>query len=387
MKLALLTNMPSYHQAQLGEHLTRLLGVDNFRLVFVEPTSDARIEMGWADEFSAQTIIRFWQGEKAREDARDWIEKADVVIQGRVPMSMVRYRIKSGKLTFAYQERFWKRPLTPLRFIMRLPRIWRRYWSVNKHNYHLLAAGAYVAPDIAKISCFKGRAWKFGYFIEPVLPSELYREPKHEAESGGVLRLLWCARFSTVKQAHHAIQIMRGLVTQGVDCHLTMVGDGEERAAIEASALEIRENVDFVGWRSSEEVGKLMQQSHVFLMTSGFGEGWALVINEAIARGCMAVANQLVGAAPWLIKNHETGLLYDQAKLGDVINSLAGLRHDQILKMGTNARALHDAQWSAAVAAERVVELSRALLANDGSAENLYISGPCSAAPALVAID
>lgn len=348
-----------------------LLGEENFRLVFSDPTSESRQEMGWQDPYQAPYILRMWESDEAKQQVAVWIDTADVVVQGRFPMNLVRGRINSGKLTFAYQERFWKRPFSWVRVILRLPRIWRRYWSVNRPNYHLLAAGAYVAPDLAVIKCFGQRAWKFGYFIDHV------DTPRTTSEKG--LTILWCARFSPVKRAADALAIFRGLKANHGNARLLMVGDGEERAETEKAAKDIGDSVQFLGWQSAERVEALMLQADVFLMTSGFGEGWALVINEAVRAGCMVVANQEVGAAPWLIEHQQTGLLYDQRKKETVVALLAAFSKTQIQQMGSTAQELHRSRWSSRIAAERLVQLSAALLAGEEASE-LFSDGPCSPA-------
>lgn len=376
MRLVLLTNMPSYHQVQLGVQFAKLLGAANFRLVFEKGTSDDRQEMGWSDDYQGDFILRMWESESNRQQAVEWIENADVVIQGRFPMRYVRARIGAGKLTFAYQERFWKRKFSYPKILLRLPRIVKRYWSVNRINYHLLAAGAYVAPDLAMLGCFRGRSWKYGYFITPT--ELIASEPDTSALQ--TIKILWCARFSAVKRPNDALSIVQGLIARGLDCHLTMVGDGEQKNHIEqqVAALELSNSVSFTGWQSAPEVAHHMQQADVLLMTSGFGEGWALVINEAMSHGCMVLANRAVGAAPWLIEPAKTGFTYGAEDLAAVLDEIAALPASRVRAMGRESQRRHHELWAAPVAAERLIRLADSLLAADGKAANLFDEGPCS---------
>ncbi len=371
MRLVLLTNMPSPHQADLAAELAHELGDANFRLVFADPTSEARQEMGWQDKFNAPYILRFWDA-KQRDEVLRWIDSADVVIQGRFPIKYLRQRIRNGGLTFAYQERFWKRSFNWLKVIARIPRIYDRYWSVMRPNYHLLAAGAYVAPDLSPLGCFKERAWKFGYFLAPSSPPTKTSSTK--------LQILWCARFSKVKRAGDAIRIARALKLSGLEFELTMVGDGELRTQVEEEAVDLQEMIRFTGWQTAQEVEAHMLNAHILLMTSGFGEGWAMVINEAQSRGCMVVANKEVGAAPWLIDDGVSGLLYAQDELDQLTRRLANLNLQKIELMGERAQRSIQT-WSADVAAQRLCELSRALLRGEHAhAKNLFDEGPCSSA-------
>lgn len=383
MKLLFITNMPSYHQMELAEHLSKLLGVDNFRVAFLSPTSVNREEMGWSDTFHAPFVLRVWESDIQAREFKQWIDSADVVVQGRSPIALVRKRIYARKLTFAYQERFWKREVSFLRFVGRLAKIIRNYWSVNLSNYHLLAAGAYVSGDLNKLGCFLGRSWKFGYFINPI--SNTQPAPRNNPSSQQI-ELLWCGRFYGVKQPKKAIDILLQLVEQGVDARLTMVGDGELRLDTEryAASKNVASRILFVGWQSKAAIELRMQQADVFLMTSQRGEGWALVVNEAIRNACVVVCDAAVGSAPWLIQHGKTGFIYTSDNLESVLTDVANLNKSALGRMGKLAQQRHDGQWSAAVAAQRLVALSKMLL-NDGisaeqSREDSYTEGPCTAA-------
>lgn len=375
MKLVMLTNMPSYHQMQLGQALALELGEDSFRLVFESPPSESRQEMGWSDSYSTNYLLRCWQDQPQRDQVAEWIEQADVVVVGRffAFKRQINTRIKAGKLTFSYQERFWKRPKTLLRIIARLPRIYKRYWSMQHKNHHLLAAGAYVAPDLNSLHCFRQRSWKFGYFIEP---STLI---KPDVDSHRV-ELLWCARFSPVKQPDIAISIVKRLKDSGVDCHLTMIGGGELRQQTEREVAELglQAVVSFSGWQDAQAVSDSMLRADIFLMTSAFGEGWGLVVNEAISSGCVVLANRAVGSVPWLIQDGETGFSYQsQSELQAVLEKVRCLDKAALRKMGLAARQNINQNWSTTAAAQNLVKLSDALLNQQPPEIN---SGPCSRA-------
>ena len=115
MKFAFLTNQPSYYQMHFARAMVKELGEQNFRIVFYKDTTADRKEMGWIDEYQERYIIRYAATNTEKQRAHKWIEQADVVIQGRFPVNLIKHRIRAGKLTFAAQERLWKRPPTFLR--------------------------------------------------------------------------------------------------------------------------------------------------------------------------------------------------------------------------------------------------------------------------------
>ncbi len=375
MKCVFLTNQASYHQMHFARAMVAELGVENFRIVFERGTSADRAEMGWKDDYTESYIIRFSDSEQAKTECHQWIADADVVIQGRFSIKHVRERILAGKLTFACQERLWKKPPSWYRRITRLPHLYKNYYSVDKPNYHLLAIGAYAAKDLNDLGVFKDRSWKYGYFIDcPPLPN------KPDSDS---LKLLWCARFSEVKQPHRALEILQGLKSGGLDVQLTMVGNGDLRHQIEArvQAMGLSEQVILTGWQNQEQVFGHMAVADLFLMTSHHGEGWGLVVNEALNHGCGVIANQQLGAARWLVQNGDNGFLYQDSEIKELTERLASMSTAQIKQLGVNGHRFMRETWSATEAATRTIALAEALLSSDhDSAAALYQTGACSPA-------
>lgn len=375
MKVVFLTNQASYHQMHYARAMVKRLGADNFRIVFQKPTSESRAEMGWKDEYTESYILRFWESDSVRQEVMQWIDQAEVVIQGRFPIKYVRERIKKGKLTFACQERLWKKKPSLKRKIARLPHLYKNYYSVNKSNYHFLAIGAYAAKDLNDMGIFKGRSWQFGYFID--VPEYQVRSSERQQ-----LELLWCARLSPVKQPAKALEIAQGLIEKGLQVHLTMIGDGDLRDQINAeiSRLGLQDNVTLTGWQTQEEVFQYMHKADLFLMTSHHGEGWGLVVNEAMSHGCGVIANKELGAAAWLVKDGETGYLYSDDDIAGLIRKIASTREEQLLAIGQQGQRRMESVWSASVAAERSIALFTSLLSEkNAEARLLFSEGPCSA--------
>ena len=376
MKICLLTNIPSEHQIHLAQAFVDLIGEDSFRLIFHRPLSESRATMGWEDNFEQNFIIRFWESTKQQDLTKKWIKESDVVIHGNFPIKYVRQRIRQKQLTFAYQERLWKKGFFRIRHIFRIPHLIKNYWSVNLPNYHFLAAGAYASSDIAKIGCFKNRKWKFGYFIEP--------QPVPDNKSANsTLEILWCGRLIQFKQPDVVIKFAKLLKQNNVQFRLRIIGDGPLRNSVE-SKIKNSDLEDFIfmeGWQNKDQIYQKMRRADVFLMTSNGAEGWGVVMNEAMSHGCCIISNDQIGAAPWLIIQAENGLLY---RAGDILASGSMILNLVNNKQGCQSLGLKGYQtitqiWSAANAAKRFISLSNAILtAKD--ANNLYQSGPCSPA-------
>ena len=77
-----------------------------------------------------------------------------------------------------------------------------------------------------------------------------YDGPAPEARA----HLLFVGRMAAVKGVPVLFEAMQGLVADHPDLRLTLVGDGPERAGLEMRARGLGTHVDFVGYRSQDEV-------------------------------------------------------------------------------------------------------------------------------------
>jgi len=242
------------------------------------------------------------------------------------------------------------------------------------HNYHFLAIGHYAAKDLNDLGFFRGRSWQYGYFID--LPAYQAR-PNRE-----YLELLWCARLSEVKQPSMALDIAQGLHGRGLKVRLTMVGDGVLRSTIENDIKRraMTEMVRLTGWQTQDEVRDHMGNADLFLMTSHHGEGWGLVVNEALSYGCGVVANQELGSAACLVEDGKSGILYSDENIELKLDGLANLGRESILSMGQAGYENMKQNWSSNVAAQRTIKLANCLLDSGPSkAKKLFHHGIASA--------
>lgn len=136
---------------------------------------------------------------------------------------------------------------------------------------------------------------KFGVAHERlvVIPNgvpDAYFVGRTKAQSGK-LRALSVGRFTVQKRVERLIDAFALIRTPAT---LTIVGDGEDRAALETRAKEKRSKVTFVGTKTPEEVAALMQEHDVFLISSD-REGMPLTVLEAMAAGLPIIGSDVIG--------------------------------------------------------------------------------------------
>jgi len=107
---------------------------------------------------------------------------------------------------------------------------------------------------------------------------------------------------------------------------LTIVGDGPERAGLEALAgsLGLAGRTHFTGLRDDVEV--TLQQAAIYVHPCLWEEAFGLTITEAMACGCAVVASRR-GGIPEIIETGTSGVLVEAGnvpELGQVLRELLG---------------------------------------------------------------
>jgi glycosyltransferase involved in cell wall biosynthesis len=102
--------------------------------------------------------------------------------------------------------------------------------------------------------------------------------------------------------------------------YLVIVGDGEERAALERQVAESRlEGVRFCGFRNQSELPRFFDLATVFVLPSRH-EPWGLIVNEVMNAGRAVIVSDEVGCQPDLIEDGVEGCVFpagDVAALTD----------------------------------------------------------------------
>ena len=154
------------------------------------------------------------------------------------------------------------------------------------------------------------------------------------------------ARLHELKDHSTAIQAIDKARRTIPNLRLLIVGEGEQRAAIEAEieARHLEEHVVLAGTRT--DIADLLAASDVFLMSS-ISEGIPLTIIEAMAAGLPVVATA-VGGIPEMIRNEQSGFLVPAEDFAGLAKALVRLEQDPLLRqaLADVGREAADAQFS-----------------------------------------
>ncbi len=163
-------------------------------------------------------------------------------------------------------------------------------------------------------------------------------DPSRYADAGASdpQKLLFVGRLAAVKGLPILFQALVNLP----DVALTVVGDGPDRASLQDQArdLGLSNRVDFVGYKSQDEVADYLKSHAIFVLPS-FAEGVPVVLMEAMAAQRAVVTTRIAGV-PELVEEGTSGLLVPPGDVRALSEALKQICNDpdQAEKMGQAGR-------------------------------------------------
>ena len=378
MKIAFVSNFYNHHQKPVADELYSMADVD-YRFIETEKISEERLKMGWGGEEKPPYVLQTYTDQTAKENCQKIIDEADVVIIGSAPTELLKTRLKNRKLTFYYSERIYKEkpPVYkyPVHFLKNIKRI------IRHRNLYILCASAYTSADYAKVFTFRNKAYKWGYF--PAVKE--YDDVDALIDEKTPNTILWAGRFIYWKHPEHAVEVAKRLKADGYDFKLSMIGNGilEEQIRELVEKEDLSDCVELLGSMKPEEVRGYMEKSEIFLFTSDRNEGWGAVLNESMNSACAVVANSAIGSVGFLLKDGESGYIYN----GDVdglYNRVKTLLDNatERKRLSKNAYNTMAEEWNPKNAATRLVRLCETMLSGEYKPFP-FADGVCSKAEIL----
>jgi colanic acid/amylovoran biosynthesis glycosyltransferase len=180
----------------------------------------------------------------------------------------------------------------------------------------------------------------------------------------GPLSILCIGTLHEVKGQAHLVDACRLLRKAGLTFHCRLVGEGEDRAALERQirAAGLEDAVTLEGPRTRDEILELLARSDVLVTPSvptrdGRREGIPVVLMEAMASGLPVVASRISGI-PELVEDGVHGFLVPPGDSPGIAQALQRLHEDPDLRtrMGRAGRARVEDAFDASRSAEILAE-------------------------------
>lgn len=393
MKLVFYSLVLNNHQANVADELWEQTGHDYY---FVELANVSGVhKKGDTRDYSkCPYLLQAWKCKEEYDFAMELARTADVcVFSGVQALPFQRERIRLGLLSFDMSERWLKRGFFNI-FSPHILKMLIAYhfgrWQ-NKPLYKLCCS-AFTADDQYRLHTFEGRCYKWGYFTK--VSSTVSRKNNVNAE---IVRLMWCSRYMVLKHPEIPVYMASRLKSEGYRFVLDMYGEGDIKEVTMhlAEELGVKDVVNFKGGLPNEALLDAMAEYDIFLFTSDRNEGWGAVVNESMANGCVVVAGDSIGSVPYLIKDGETGLVFQSPSTASGFNGKAFLVDDvsldsicakvewliankeEMQRISENAVRNMRELWSPQIAAARFLGLIDSI--RSGS-DTPFLDGPCSKA-------
>lgn len=207
--------------------------------------------------------------------------------------------------------------------------------------FKFISGFLYIGEENKKFYQYYGAPEKKLFFAPYAVDNERYIAAKKELviknyelrKKSGIGRndviILFVGKFIEKKRPFDLLRAYHNLIIHNSKfiIHLLFVGDGALRTELENYVKENNlHNVHFVGFKNQTELPQYYAMADIFVLPSGEGETWGLVVNEAMCFDLPVIVSNVVGCGSDLVKNGENGYIFplgDIKKMSEYLEELA----------------------------------------------------------------
>ncbi len=384
MTISFFSNFLNSHQLPFCKAIIDRIGEKNFRFVATEKIAPDRVAMGFLDMNEIYPfVVKEYEGEAGKIEARRLAIESDVMIIGSAPYEYANLHLNNNKLTLIYAERLFKKGKLSLLYPPKARRVYNLYTKNRNKNCHLLCASAYSKEDAMFCGFPEEKCFKWGYFPEVRVYDDIediFRAKRENIELKQLdVSILWVARLIEWKHPEAAIEVAKRLKKDGVRFDLNIIGIGPLKDKVQKSIEEndLSDSVHMLGAMPPQEVRNYMELSDLFLFTSDQNEGWGATLNESMNSACAVIASHMIGSVPFLIKDRENGLVFQNKKWDSLYEKVRWLIDNPEARFEIGRKAYHTMTtiWSPENAAKNLILFLEAMF---NAKENPITEGPCS---------
>ncbi len=210
-----------------------------------------------------------------------------------------------------------------------------------------LAVDAYVALGFPK--------FKLHFLPYYMNVSEFHAIERSAREPNAPLRILYCGRLHPLKGLDWAIEAFTQLGDAANHFHLTVMGDGPDRALIQSKVERLKiPNVEFIGecgWNTRHR----FFADHDLLLFPSRHDGWGMAVMEALASGMPVLGSTNAGAVAAYVRDGVNGWTIKPEDSRGLRDRLLHCIHNRgdLAAMGIEARR-SVADWTPEIGANRL---------------------------------
>jgi glycosyltransferase involved in cell wall biosynthesis len=311
--LTIWMNIPSFYQNDLFEALAAS-GQVELQVIFARNVPQDRVNLGWTipatdrsyrflnERSPVLDAIRIaWRHRRRLHIVNGiWAEPAFAAALSVLRLTGAQYAV--------YAEAPDPRP-TSGHFKRTLKMTFGR-WIARNARASVLAISHYARHFYSALGFADERIYEFGYFRAGYVPSD------NGIKSGKTgVEVFFVGQLVERKGIDLLVAAVQPLFGAYPELHLTLVGDGIERAVLEQSVRDAgcQNRIVFEGMLSSDRVRERMANADALVLPSRW-DGWGVVVNEAFSVGIPVIVSDACGAAD-LVRHGENGYVF---RSGDV---------------------------------------------------------------------
>lgn len=228
--------------------------------------------------------------------------------------------------------------------------------TIEAYTHRILKSYDYVDKFICPSKFYMNKFIEFGIPKEKVVHIPNFVDvskfnPNYEHED----YFVYFGRLSEEKGINTLIKSMKYVNKS----KLIIVGTGPiEKELKEFVVKENIKNVEFVGFKTGNELENIIKKSRFIVIPSEWYENAPMSIIEAMAYG-KAVLGSNIGGIPEFIEDNHTGMIFntkDEIDLANKINYLID-QENQTIEMGKNARIRAEKLYDKTVHYEKIMDL------------------------------
>ena len=374
VKVIYISTSLSHHEVPLALELQEAVGKANFTYVSWSGLSSDRAKLGWSDRGFRDLFSNILFYDQDPSGVRECISNSDLVVSNQRDPLFLQYALDQGKVVFYNSEDWFKPKMSYLRLIYppKIPVFWKFRRCFSHPNFHYFGISKRACETVSRIYTLKNPIRIWGYFTKPI-------DVDVDSLTAGA-DVLWVGRMLKWK---NTIDLLKALsIAKSTGVHLTarIIGTGPLRHYLfkQVEALGLSSQVEFLEPLTPDGILEQMASIKCLVLTSGAGEGWGAVTNEAMSCNCLVIANNKAGSSSTLIQHGRNGFLYEDRDIRQLSEllcklKLGELRTEEII---LNAKHLISETWSAKNAANSMMKVYRKL--NEDSIEDLEVNAPGS---------
>jgi len=326
MKVLFLSNIPSPYQIDLINEMNKYC---EFYGCFLHKTEKDR---DWKSNLTGNKQIIILNHKNKFTDYLKYYKilsriKPDVIIIGGYSLPLSLFSLFFTKV-FSKQSIFWlERPIN----------------SYGKHKEKLkklyLTA---VLGSASKIFAIGKTAQDYYIQFNKTIyniPYSMYLQQfyKIEREPKDKIRFLFSGQYIDRKNIINLIQAFKNIPTKNIE--LNLLGSGELKEQVQRM-IQTDKRINILGFVQPKNLPNIYAQNDIFILPSKH-DGWALVINEAMAAAMPIISTKHVGAMVEFIKHKDNGYICD-IDVKSIMESISfySTNYEMILKHGKRNRSI-----------------------------------------------